>query len=176
VNTPLIRFARYYASIKHAPQQYSGGLPYTHHLAAVETVLRRFGFDGSEDLLTAAWLHDVCEDQGVKHKEIAELFTDRVAELVAAVTNEPGANRKERAERTYPKIRSTPGAVTLKLADRIANVEQGGKLVDMYRKEYKAFREALYSPMPYTGLVTSAKTFAEKTEDMWDHLDRLLTR
>ena len=167
-----LRWAKFYASIKHAGQTYAGGLPYTHHLANVEGVLRRFGFksikrdDGlpfeGEDhaLLTSSWLHDVCEDCGVKRKEIAELFGERVAELVWAVTNEPGDNRKVRAALTYPKIRSVKGATTLKLADRIANVEQGGNLVGMYRKEYEDFRRALYTP--------------GENEAMWAHLDGLL--
>jgi (p)ppGpp synthase/HD superfamily hydrolase len=166
-----LRWAKFYASIKHAGQCYAGGLPYTHHLAAVEAVLRRFGIGSlptrgdndcatQEDLLTAAWLHDVCEDCGVKRKEISELFGEYVAELVWAVTNEPGENRKVRGALTYPKIRSVRGATTLKLADRIANVEQGGNLVGMYRKEYEDFRRALYT--------------VGENEPMWAHLDGLL--
>jgi (p)ppGpp synthase/HD superfamily hydrolase len=172
MNSPLIRFARYYAAVKHAGQQYSGGLPYTHHLAAVEAVLRRFGFEDSEDLLAASWLHDVVEDQGVKIKEIAELFTDRVGDLVGAVTNEPGPNRKLRGMATYPKIRKVAGAVALKLADRIANVEHGGKLVDMYRGEYEDFRRALFTPSQRAP--EERKFFSDKVQDMWDHLDTLL--
>lgn len=169
MNTPLIRFARYYAAVKHAGQQYSGGLPYTHHLAAVEAVLRRFGVGGEEAqpnnlvdeaYLAAAWLHDVMEDQGVKKKEISELFGERVAELVFAVTNEKGENRKIRHALTYPKIRETRGATCLKLADRIANVEHGGNQVGMYRKEHEDFRRNLY--------------VAGQNEIMWAHLDGLL--
>jgi (p)ppGpp synthase/HD superfamily hydrolase len=113
-------------------------------------------------LLTAAWLHDVVEDAGVKVKELAEMFNDRVSQLVEAVTNESGANRKIRAALTYPKIRAIPDAVRLKLADRIANVEHGGKLVEMYRREYDDFRRALYSPGQW--------------EEMWSHLDGLLAK
>lgn len=162
-----LRHVKYFAAIKHAGIQYGGGLPYTHHLAAVEAVLRRFGFhetarDNFEslDMLQAAWLHDVVEDTGTKLKEVAEMFGDRVAELVGAVTNEPGANRKIRAALTYPKIRAVKGAVCLKLADRIANVEHGGKLVEMYQKEYEDFKRGLYT--------------AGEHEAMWVHLDKLL--
>lgn len=122
-----LRFIKFYASTKHAGQMYSGGLPYTHHLQAVEDVLRRFGVT-DEDMLTAAWGHDMIEDCDVKIKDVAEMFGNRVAELISAVTNEKGDNRKIRAALTYPKIRATFGAVQLKLADRIANVEAGGNL------------------------------------------------
>jgi (p)ppGpp synthase/HD superfamily hydrolase len=171
-----LKVARFFATVKHGGQLY-GGVPYTHHLAAVEAVLRRFEEDVKngvakdlvyitpvadryDALLVATWLHDVVEDTPTKLKEIAEMFGHIVSELVGAVTNEKGENRKVRAALTYPKIRSFPGAVALKLADRIANVENGGKLVDMYRKEYEDFRRALYTAGQY--------------EAMWAHLDKLL--
>jgi (p)ppGpp synthase/HD superfamily hydrolase len=155
----ILRWAKFYATVKHGDQKY-GAVSYTHHLRDVENVLRRFGIT-NEDMLTAAWLHDLVEDTGVKLKEISEMFNDRVANLVGAVTNEKGENRKVRAALTYPKIRAVTGAVCLKLADRIANVENGGKLVDMYKKEYEDFRRALYSSGEY--------------EEMWTHLDKLLS-
>lgn len=164
-----LRWAKFYATIKHGDQKYAGGLPYTHHLAAVEAVLERFDsfnaqhpeLDTPDELFEAAWLHDVVEDTGTKLKDIEEMFGSEVARLVEAVTNEPGANRKIRAALTYPKIRVTgKWAVRLKLADRIANVEAGGKLVDMYRKEHEDFRRALYTQ--------------GQNEDMWVHLDGLL--
>jgi len=155
-----LRRAKLFATSKHGKQLY-GRLPYTHHLNDVQRVLERFGVT-DVDLLTAAWLHDVVEDAGVKVKELAEMFNDRVSQLVEAVTNESGANRKIRAALTYPKIRAIPDAVRLKLADRIANVEHGGKLVEMYRREYDDFRRALYSPGQW--------------EEMWAHLDGLLAK
>lgn len=162
-----LRFVKFYATVKHAGQLYSGGLPYTHHLAAVEQVVRRFsdsrGIMAPEFLLVAAWLHDVVEDTGTKLKEIEEMFGEEVAQLVAAVTDEPGENRKIRKALSYPKIRAGGvWAVRLKLADRIANVETGGKLVSMYRKEYEDFKRALYTQ--------------GENEEMWTHLDGLLKK
>lgn len=166
-----LRHVKFYAATKHGDQKYAGGLPYTHHLAAVEAVVRRF-MSGPDflspprvmlevPLLEAAWLHDVVEDTGTKLKEVEEMFGEEVARLVGAVTNEKGENRKIRAALTYPKIRGAGKvAVRLKLADRIANVEQGGNLVGMYRKEHEDFRRALYTP--------------GENEDMWAHLNGLL--
>lgn len=169
-----LRFVKFYASIKHAGQTYSNGLPYTHHLAQVAIVVERystalgvdlagrFGFDDTpfERMLEAAWLHDVIEDTGTKRKDIAEMFGERVAELVWAVSNEPGENRKIRHALTYPKVLKTPDAVFLKLCDRIANVEAGGKLVQMYRDEYDTFKRSLHTPGLY--------------EALWARLDELL--
>lgn len=155
-----LRHVKFFATIKHASQCYSGGLPYTHHLAAVEQVLRRFGVT-DETMLTASWLHDVVEDTETKVKDVAEMFGPEVARLVHAVTNEDGANRKIRHALTYPKIRDAgPDAVRLKLADRIANIEAGGNLVGMYKKEHEDFKRALFS--------------VGQNEDMWTHLEALL--
>jgi len=155
-----LRHVKFFAAVKHTGQNYGSGLAYTHHLAAVEQVLRRFNIT-DEAMLTAAWLHDVVEDTETKLKEVEEMFGPDVARLVHAVTNEDGPNRKTRAALTYPKIREGgENAIRLKLADRIANVEMGGNLVGMYKKEYEDFKRALYT----TG----------QAEDMWGHLDTLL--
>ena len=135
-----LRFVKFYASVKHAGQTYSNGLPYTHHLSQVAAVVERFDTSipmyevSKQQMLEAAWLHDVIEDTKTKRKDIAEMFGEKVAELVWAVSNEPGENRKVRHALTYPKTLSVPGAVFVKLCDRIANVEAGGDLVQMYNK------------------------------------------
>jgi (p)ppGpp synthase/HD superfamily hydrolase len=153
-----LRFAKFYATEKHGNQKY-GPLHYTHHLRDVEMVLRRFGEEGLE-MLSACWLHDVVEDTEVKLKEIYETFGPRVGDLVGAVTNVIGPDGKPNKSLTYPKIRNTPGAVRLKLADRIANVSRGGHLVKKYKSEYEDFRRALYTP----GV----------EEEMWAELDARL--
>lgn len=144
--------AQYFATSEHVikRQQMYGARPYTHHLQAVEELLRRWGVD-EEDMLIAAWLHDIVEDcPEISLKHIEEMFGPRVAELVDAVTNEPGPNRAARHALTHPKTRTVPGAVLLKLADRLANVANGrahgGIFVGMYAKEHETFKRALYTP------------------------------
>lgn len=165
-----LRHVKFFAAVKHGEQKYSNGLPYTHHLAAVEQVARRFfgsewdvlyGFSALE-VYEACWLHDSLEDvKGLKAKDIEEMFGPNVTKLVVAVTNEPGPNRKARHAFTYPKIRAAgPAAVYLKLCDRIANVEAGGKLVDMYREEHDGFRRNLHTP--------------GENEVLWAHINGLL--
>lgn len=75
-----LKVAKFWATVKHAGQSY-GPVPYTHHLAEVEAVLRRFGTN-DETMLIAAWCHDSIEDTGTKLKEIREMFGSDVAELV----------------------------------------------------------------------------------------------
>lgn len=162
MRTDPITQAKHFATLEHVTKrgQLYGVLPYTHHLERVDNVLIRFGHEEDMELRVGAWLHDVMEDCGIKRKLIEEVFGENVADLVWRVTNEPGENRKVRGMLTYPKIRESERATVLKLADRIANVENGGTLVKMYLKEYEDFRRAIYTP--------------NVAEAMWSHLNQLL--
>lgn len=172
---PIIH-AQSFATLHHVilGKQMYGVLPYTHHLQAVAEVLKRFGptcsaYGGdlpptvtSDQMLCAAWLHDVVEDTDVKVRDIEETFGETVAQLVSAVTSEQGPNRKARNALTYPKIRAAGHyAIRLKLADRIANVENGGASVQMYKREYDEFRHGL-------------RLEKWSNDDMWLHLDLVL--
>ncbi|WP_246551640.1 HD domain-containing protein [Miltoncostaea oceani] len=139
--------ARAFAIAAHADQRYGDGRPYRHHLDAVEAVLVRFGFGADLELRMSAQLHDVIEDTPITFDEVRETFGPEVARLVDAVTNRQGPNRKTRHALTYPRIRAAgERAVIVKLADRIANLEAGGTLLGMYRKEQDGFRHALKRP------------------------------
>jgi (p)ppGpp synthase/HD superfamily hydrolase len=140
----LVREARMVAVKGHAAQSYDDIFPYEKHLDDVVDVLKRF--DVGNKYLIAGYLSDY--------------FGEEIAEIVYCVTDELGRNRKERKAKTLPKIAQNPDAVIIKLADRIANIEHGGK-IDMYAKEYFDFKFALYSK-------------DRLAEPMWEHLESLL--
>lgn len=159
-----------YAVARHGGQRY-GDRPYVAHLAAVRAVLSDALSASSLDpgtqraLGVAAWLHDVVEDTSATQGEIEARFGADVSALVWAVTG-VGSTREERSAAAYEKIRATPHAVWLKLADRIANVEASGGRPDkraMYASEQAAFRAALDRLGP--SLQTSA---------LWARLDAAL--
>jgi (p)ppGpp synthase/HD superfamily hydrolase len=112
----------------------------------------------------AAILHDTLEDTDLTRGELEREFGSEVADLVFAVTNEPGACRRERFLKTYPKIRAHPDATILKLADRIANVihalQSNWDILRMYCGEWPEFEKALRVP--------------GECDDMWKHLESLL--
>lgn len=161
--TDLVETARSMATKAHATQRY-GDLPYTVHLGDVVEVLRRFELADDVELIAAAWLHDAVEDTELTVPQVRAVLGERVASLVDAVTDGPGANRRERKARPYTMIPKTPGAIAVKLADRIANVESARRsrprLLAMYRKEHSTFREKLYRP--------------GQADVLWDHLDRII--
>jgi len=182
--------ARQYAVTVHSNtnHMYDSYLPYEYHLRQVVGVANRFIHlvegDMKRRVIAACWLHDTIEDcrctyndvvnaLRMEHTKIA-IHTDptAVAEIVRACTNVGrGRNRSERmTEECYSDIRTVPGALFVKLCDRIANIEYGiltnSSMVDMYRKEHNQFFEKLYTGVPS---VTDCEL-----EPMWMHIDNIL--
>jgi len=155
-----------FASEAHGDQMY-GEYRYHKHLADVVSVLHRFG-ESNWWMVSAGWLHDVLEDTNVTYNQLKEEFGEVVADIVYAVTNEPGENRAAQHVNTYPKIKANPHAIVLKLADRIANVEScldnNQILLNMYRKEWPGFKKALYDHPQLP-----------PAQEMWDHLEKIIS-
>src|SRR6516225_94101 len=97
--------------------------PYVTHLLEVAMLVAEATAGADLNLIVAALLHDTIEDQGVTREEIAARFSDDVAGLVVAVTDDkalPKAERKRLQIEHAPKL--TPRAKILKLADKISNL------------------------------------------------------
>ena len=162
----LVRQAEEFARQEHYYLRYDIH-PFVKHLEDVITVMRRFNQTDS-NLLAAAWLHDIVEDTGVSIGIVRDKFGRQIAELVDALTDGKEGNRKQRKERPYKLIPQVPGAIIVKLADRIANVEYcfntKSPLLQMYKREYddeySGFRTNLYKE--------------EEAVEMWAFLDQLM--
>lgn len=145
----MIERAKLYAEAAHAGQKYGpSDKPYTYHLEQVVNVLKRFGINDPE-ILAAGWLHDAIEDTDTTAENLRFLFGSRIADLVDAVTDGPGQTRELRKARPYRLIPQCPGAVALKLADRIANLEASideghTRLLGRYAREHEGLLEAIY--------------------------------
>lgn len=160
--------AQVVALLAHAGQKY-GDRPFVEHTRDVATKAQAYGFD--EHVIIAAWLHATLEDcpkdcPVVTLIYIKQAFGLEIANLVFAVTDEAGKNRRERAKKTLPKIRDYGyNAVGLKLCDRLSNVESAFRnsndFLNMYKKEYTTFKKALY--------------IEGEHEKLWKGLDQLLT-
>lgn len=151
-----------FAQQKHRGQMY-GRQPYFAHLASVVGVLMDFGFGTDQEIIAAGWLHDVIEDQDVTFWELDGLFGNRVAQLVNAVSGE-GVNRATRNLSIRGKIMHCTEAAIVKLADRIANVEQaepGSRHFVMYLSELPEFERTIRQYVP---------------EGMWHRLERAFAR
>jgi (p)ppGpp synthase/HD superfamily hydrolase len=133
------------AAYIHAGQRH-GDRPYLSHCIDVHNLIASI-YPYDESLKAAALLHDAIEDAPDDidaRKMILDACGPDVLALVEALTDEPGANRRERKAKTLPKTAAAgPRAVAIKLADRICNVRDP-HFRSMYRKEHPAFKAALY--------------------------------
>jgi len=143
----------------HGNQTYDEIFPYHKHLDDVTDVLKRFGFSGK--YIVAGYLHDIIEDTALSYNKVKYYFGFEVAEMVFCVTDELGRDRSEKKKKTLPKTASNPDAIVIKLADRIANIEHGGK-VEMYFYEFDEFKKYLFDNTPKDAI------------PMWNHLTNLL--
>jgi (p)ppGpp synthase/HD superfamily hydrolase len=170
---------------------YDGELPYSFHLKMVVNVFDDFkhllpenlyietddrapDWDVTQHVIRlACWGHDLIEDTRVSYNDVKNQLDgysgySYIADIIYAVTNEKGKNRKERAnEKYYEGIRSTSGAVFVKLCDRIANVQYSkmmkSRMFEVYGKEQFEFQRMLGRYTDNQGL-----------EPMFAHLDDLL--
>lgn len=102
-----------------------------------------------ENVLASCWGHDVIEDCRQTYNDVKQNTNLSIADLVYALTNEKGKNRKERAnEKYYLGIRNQPYATFVKVCDRIANYQyskqQNSNMAKLYEKEMKDFFDQLY--------------------------------
>lgn len=130
----------------HAGQSYDI-YPYIYHVKQVTEIAEKLGYD--ESIVVACILHDTLEDGNLSYNDILKSFGEEIAEIVYAVTDELGRNRKERKLKTYPKIKNNWKAVAVKLCDRIANIKQSKdynpKMLKCYQDEHDDFVNNIYN-------------------------------
>jgi (p)ppGpp synthase/HD superfamily hydrolase len=123
----VVEKARVFATAAHAAvaqlRKYTNE-PYIVHPAEVFSIVSTV--DGAtEEMLAAAWLHDVVEDTGVTNEVIREMFGDKVAELVGWLTDvsrpEQGNRATRKAIDRAHSAMAPAEAQTIKLADLISN-------------------------------------------------------
>jgi (p)ppGpp synthase/HD superfamily hydrolase len=114
-----------------------------------------------EQVICAAWLHDVLEDTPTTFEDIGDMFGYQVADVVNLLTDKSGKNRLERHLKTYHAIRTDPDATLIKLCDRRHNqdrsLKHGEHWMVMYKREYTYFKFALWTP--------------HKFKKLWEELD-----
>ena len=145
-----VQDARTFALRAHGAQMY-GQHPYSFHLDAVASILQDFG----DTAVMLGYLHDVLEDTHITEEELTQAFGTLICTCTQLVSDCEGANRKERKRKTHAKLASVDvntdekWALIVKAADRLANVRecvgrQNHKLLEMYKREHEAFREAVW--------------------------------
>src|SRR4029453_12189305 len=121
----LVSEAADFAARRHTgqPSKGRGNEPYVNHLAEVANLLSVATGGTDAELVAAGWLHDTIEDTATTREELAQKFGERVADLVAEVTDDM---RLPKSERRRLQIVESPGksssAKLIKIADKISNI------------------------------------------------------
>ncbi len=103
-------------------------LPYIYHPVSVGFILMRAGFD--DDVVVSGILHDVVEDSGVTGEEIKSNFSEKVAEIVLAVSeNKEDPWEKRKADYIEKVANSSLGVRAVAVADKLHNVHNLIKLL-----------------------------------------------
>lgn len=122
--------------------------PYMYHIKSTLGIAQELGYD--EQIQIACALHDTTEDGDLSYNAIKKAFGIEVAEIVYCVTDEVGRDRKEKKEKTYPKIRSNWKAVIVKICDRVANMRHSKSYNqnkwNMYVSEHDDFSKNIHNP------------------------------
>ena len=121
----LLLKALAFAAHKHRDQRRKDAeaSPYINHPIALAEVLAGEGGVADIEVLAAALLHDTIEDTATTVEELVALFGERIAAMVAEVTDDqklPKAERKRLQIVNAPGL--SPGAKLVKLADKICNL------------------------------------------------------
>jgi len=114
-----------FAARKHAGQRRKGLMaePYVNHLTEVALLLAETTDGDDPALVMAGLLHDTIEDTDTTRDELAGVFGEDVASLVAEVTDDTSLDRESRkriqVETATAKSRR---ARIIKIADKVANL------------------------------------------------------
>jgi (p)ppGpp synthase/HD superfamily hydrolase len=122
--SPLTRDALEFASTRHAGQKTTDGIPFVTHPVEVACLLHEAGY--SDDVVAAGVLHDVIEETDANQGELEERFGSNVADLVAAVSDDPSIDDEARRKAALREQVSQAGesAVAVFAADKVSKARE----------------------------------------------------
>jgi (p)ppGpp synthase/HD superfamily hydrolase len=128
---PILTLAQAYnfAAAKHVKQRRKGEAaePYINHLAEVAELVAQATRATDPEIIVAAVLHDTVEDTETTFDELKAYFGERVASLVAEVTDDKALPKQTRKDlQVEHAAHASRGAQIIKLADKTSNVRALG--------------------------------------------------
>ncbi|MBI5147214.1 MAG: HD domain-containing protein [Thaumarchaeota archaeon] len=120
-----VKSAELFAKKKHSGQLRKDGTTTAHmHLKSVVNRLKNIEMT-DEDVLAAAWLHDIVEDTDTTFDEIDQLFGKKVASLVLSLTKDSKLSKRAQMLQYVKQLRrSSLEAKMIKLCDIASNLKQ----------------------------------------------------
>lgn len=120
-----------------------------------------------KNIFAAVYFHDVIEDTRTTYNDLIKILnrldkkydigydSNMIADIVYAVTDEKGHNRKERAnDKHWEELCNTKYAPFVKACDRLANIQYASmmypvsRMYSLYKKEMSGFCERIKDYVP----------------------------
>jgi len=128
-----------WATKAHSGQKRRSGEPYINHPKEVARFVKQFKKSHNLDaLISAAYLHDTIEDTDTTHQDLVRQFGGLIADMVKELTSDKKAieamGKGEYIAQKMTKMSSW--ALVVKLADRLANVQDIDSQSPEFQKKY----------------------------------------
>jgi GTP diphosphokinase / guanosine-3',5'-bis(diphosphate) 3'-diphosphatase len=108
---------------RHQRRKDARGLPYINHPIGLANALYSEGGVSDIQVLCAAILHDTLEDTSATREQLAELFGEKICDIVVEVTDDKRLSKRERKRlQIEHAAQLSPEAKLVKLADKICNL------------------------------------------------------
>ena len=150
-----IRAAFEFAQEAHKDQKRKSGEPYIiHPLAVAQIVAEELRLD-SESIM-AALLHDVIEDTGATHEDVARIFSPTIADLVEGVSKLTRIQYATKEDEQMENLRKMLIAMSkdirvilIKIADRLHNMRTMEYQTPMKQKQKSLETMEIYAPISH---------------------------
>lgn len=170
-----------FAKQAHAGVKRRDGDPYIMHpLAVARIVCGEMGLGSTS--ICAALLHDVVEDTEYEVKDIANMFNDKIAQLVDGLTkisggifSETDSKQAENFRKLLLTMSSDIRVILIKMADRLHNMRTLGAM--RTDKQFKIAGETMfiYAPLAHRLGLFTIKTELEDLSFKYEHPEEYRT-
>ncbi|MCF0120667.1 MAG: bifunctional (p)ppGpp synthetase/guanosine-3',5'-bis(diphosphate) 3'-pyrophosphohydrolase [Oscillospiraceae bacterium] len=150
----IIRSAYEYAFAEHGDQLRKDGSPYISHPLAAAQIIAEMGLD--EESIMAGLLHDVIEDTGATHDDVAKKFGADVADIVEGVTKLSRIPFSSKEEEQMENLRKMLLAmakdirvILIKIADRLHNMRTMEYQSERKQREKALETMEIYAPIAH---------------------------
>jgi (p)ppGpp synthase/HD superfamily hydrolase len=173
---PLTQNAVAFAADKHAGQRRRADeAPFIMHPIEAASILERSHFP--DPVVAAAVLHDVIEDTEVDRSELEERFGAEVADLVAAVSDDPSIeDEEEKKDELRERVRRAGGyAAAVYAADKISKARElriliargaNPDVIEVKQRRYRRSLAMLEEVIPNSRLVELLRFELEALETL----------
>ena len=150
-----IRAAFEFAQEAHKDQKRKSGEPYIIHPLAVAQIMAEELRLDSESIM-AALLHDVIEDTGATHEDVARIFSPTIADLVEGVSKLTRIQYATKEDEQMENLRKMLIAMSkdirvilIKIADRLHNMRTMEYQTPMKQKQKSLETMEIYAPISH---------------------------